>query len=179
MILTGSKIHDEWKAGTITIEPFDEVLINPNSYNYRLGSKLLVMDTETLDVHTQPGTKQIMIPEEGYVLEPGIVYLGHTYEAIGSSTFVPSLIGRSTLGRLGLFLQITADLGHIGTHHKWTLELKVVQPLCIYAGMPIGQVSFWEAKGVSLLNGKSYREQDDSYAHYSTSAPSMITKFFE
>lgn len=179
MILTGTKIHEEWKAGEITLEPFDEALINPNSYNYRLGDELLVMDTPTLDIHMQPGTKRIKIPEEGYVLEPGIIYLGHTFEAIGSKTYVPSLIGRSSLGRLGLFLQITADLGHIGTHHKWTLELKVVQPLRIYAGMRIGQVSFWEARGVSLLNGKVYKEQDDSYAHFSTSAPSMVTKFFE
>lgn len=179
MILTGSAIKDALEKGSITINPFLPGLMNPNSYNYRLGNELLVMETQELDIRKQPETKKIIITEEGYVLQPGVVYLGHTHEAIGSSEYVPSLIGRSSLGRLGLFLQITADLGHIGTHHKWTLELKVVQPLRVYPKMRIGQVSFWQAEGVDLLGGSLYKERANSYAKYSNSAPSMITKFFE
>ena len=137
------------------------------------------MDTNELDIHTQPTTHKIIIPPEGYVLQPGIIYLGHTYESIGSNTYVPSLIGRSSLGRLGLFLQITADLGNIGTGHKWTLELKVVQPLRVYPKMRIGQVSFWQAEGLELLGGKVYKQQVNNYAKYSNSAPSMVAKFFE
>jgi dCTP deaminase len=179
MILTGQAIQDEVKNGAITIEPFEPDLVNPNSYNYRLGDELLVLGDSVLDIRKQPTTTLLTIPEEGFVLQPGVVYLGHTYEAIGSNEYVPSLIGRSSLGRLGLFLQITADLGHIGTHHKWTLELKTVQPLRVYAGMRVGQVSFWQASGKDLLEGKVYREQNNSYAQHSNSAPSMVTKFFE
>jgi len=179
MILTGDAIENGVRDGTILIEPFSKSLVNPNSYNYRLGEELLVMTTNELDIRTQPQTEKIIIPSEGYVLQPGRVYLGHTYEKIGSNHYVPSLIGRSSLGRLGLFLQITADLGHIGTGHKWTLELKVVQPLRVYPRMRIGQVSFWEAAGVSLLEGRKYKEETGSYAKYSTSAPSQVTKFFE
>ena len=62
------------------------------------------------------------------------------------------LIGRSSVGRLGLFLQITAPLGHIGTCHNWTLELKVVQPLIVYPKMKIGQVSFWYVTGDNKTN---------------------------
>ena len=170
---------NEIEKGAITIAPFAPELVNPNSYNYRLGEKLLVMDADELDTYQQPATREITIPEEGYVLQPGVVYLGHTYESIGSSSYVPSLIGRSSLGRLGLFLQITADLGHIGTCHRWTLELKVVQPLRVYPKMRIGQVSFWRAEGIELLNGGAYKEQAGSYAQYSNSAPSVVTKFFE
>lgn len=179
MILTGEAIADELEKGAIEIAPFLRDLLNPNSYNYRLGEELLVMDAGELDIHEQPLTRRLIIPEEGYVLQPGIIYLGHTYESIGSNTYVPSLIGRSSLGRLGLFLQITADLGHIGTGHRWTLELKVVQPLRVYPKMRIGQVSFWQAEGVDLLGGKEYKKQVNSYARYSNSAPSMVTKFFE
>jgi len=178
MILTGSSIVDEVKNGTITIKPFAKDLVNPNSYNYRLGDELLVLDDEILDVRKSPTTKRIIIPEEGYVLQPGKVYLGHTYETIGSSDYVPSLIGRSSLGRLGLFLQITADLGHIGTGHKWTLELKVVQPLRVYPGMRIGQVSFWKPDGLKSLRGKAYKDAVNSYAGFSKSTPSMVAKFF-
>ena len=58
-----------------------------------------------------------------------------------------TLLGRSSIGRLGLFLNITADLGHVGSATRWTLELSVVQPLRIYAGMRLGQVAFWKPSG--------------------------------
>jgi dCTP deaminase len=89
-------------------------------------------------------------------LQPKKLYLGSTVEEIGSDHFVTQLIGRSSVGRLGLFLQITASLGHVGSKHCWTLELKVVQPLRIYPNMKIGQVSFWKMDGVDMIdyNGK-------------------------
>jgi dCTP deaminase len=179
MILTGSQIQKEIVDGNITITPFQKDLLNPNSYNYRLGNELLVMSSSALDVRKQPTTHAITIPEEGYVLQPKTLYLGFTLEEIGSTKYVPSLIGRSSLGRLGLFLQITADLGHIGTNHKWTLELKVVQPLRVYPGMRIGQVSFWVPEGLELLDGKKYKEQTGSYAQFSNATPSNVSKFFE
>ena len=93
----------------------------------------------------------ITLDDNGYVLQPNKLYLANTYEQIGSSKFVTPLIGRSSVGRLGLFLQITAPLGHVGTNHKWTLELNVVQPLKIYPLMKIGQVTFWRTKGRKTL----------------------------
>lgn len=176
MILTGQEIEAERAKGAITLEPFSKELLNPNSYNYRLGDHLLLMDEDILDVARKPQTRKIIIPKQGYVLEPGRVYLGYTAETIGSQQYVPSLIGRSSMGRLGLFLQITADLGHLGTSHKWTLELKVVQPLRVYAGMRIGQVSFWLPEGADLLEGKSYADLPSSYARYSIAYASAIEK---
>jgi dCTP deaminase len=178
MILTGTKIESEVASGRIQISPFDKKLVNPNSYNYRLGNELLVMP-DLIDTHSQPTTEKILIPEEGYTLQPGIIYLGFTYEKIGSTTYVPSLIGRSSLGRLGLFLQITADLGHLGTYHSWTLEMTVVQPLRVYPLMRIGQVSFWKTDGLELIEGNDYSQSPDAYSQYSTSAPSQVNKFFE
>jgi dCTP deaminase len=119
------------------------------------------------------------IPPEGFLLRPGRIYLGSTLEIIGSDTYVPSLIGRSSLGRLGLFLQITADLGHLGTKHCWTLELKTVQPLIIYAGMRIGQVSFWKPEGLELLQGARYLHQLHSYAQFSGPQPSLFHKLLD
>ncbi len=97
------------------------------------------------------------IPQEGIELQPGKLYLGHTEEMLGSRRFASSLIGRSTLGRLGLWLQVTADLGHTGTYHRWTLEMKVVQPLRVYAGMPIGQICFWRVRGARNRYVGKYR----------------------
>ena len=176
MILTGNQITKEVEKGSIFIDPFHPAQVNPNSYNYRLGKKLRVAKTIAFDASNPNDWEDIIIPKSGYILQPGKLYLGSTVETIGSDTFVPSLIGRSSLGRLGLFLQITADLGHIGTKHKWTLELEVVQPLKVYPNMIIGQVSFWQTEGLELLHGSIYREQNHSYADFSDPHGSMPEK---
>lgn len=152
MILTGSKIAEEVDAGNIAIQPFSKDQINPNSYNYRLGDTLKVFDSFDGEKSI---FKEIKIPKDGYVLEPGKMYLGHTKEVIGSSKYAMSLIGRSSMGRYGLFLQVSANLGHTTSEHKWTLELVAAQPIKLYPGMKIGQVSFWKNYGnVKKYNGK-------------------------
>ncbi|MEW1639836.1 deoxycytidine deaminase [Streptomyces sp. NPDC093801] len=145
MILTGPEIQHQRGLGALTIEPFTPTQLNPVSYNYRLGPVLRTHRTRTADTHRQLDLDEVEIPKGGLVLMPGRVYLGTTMETIGSSEFVVSLIGRSSVGRLGLFVQYSADLGQLGACHRWTLELKAAQSLRVYAGMVIGQVSFWVA----------------------------------
>src|SRR3989344_114331 len=140
MILTGSKIKEEVAHGSIKISPFSDDQVNPNSYNYRLGSVLKIF--KNFDGEKSL-FQEILLPEDGYVLQPGQMYLGHTNETIGSSTYAMSLIGRSSVGRYGLFLQVSANLGHTTSEHQWTLEIVAVQPIRVYSGMIIGQVSFW------------------------------------
>lgn len=161
MIITGMEIKKQVEQGRIHISPFIEEHINPNSYNYRLHEDLLEILDLPINPKVEPNFRKIKIEDTGYVLQPGKLYLGSTVEEIGSDHYVTSLIGRSSVGRMGLFLQITADLGHLGAKHRWTLELKVVQPLIVYPQMKIGQVSFWTVEGDvdDLYNGK--------YAKYS------------
>ena len=147
MILTGLKIKEEVKKGNIFIEPFNESLLNPNSYNYRLADELLEISDDVIDPKKPCNYKVIKLDEKGYVLKPNTLYLGSTVEKIGSKEYVTQLIGRSSVGRLGLFLQVSAPLGHVGCHHCWTLELKVVEPLRVYPNMKIGQVTFWKITG--------------------------------
>lgn len=147
MILSGLKIKEELLNKKIFIEPFDEKLMNPNSYNYRLGDELLEIENDLIDFREKTKFKRIKLDNNGYVLKPHKLYLGSTMESIGSDEYVTQLIGRSSIGRLGLFLQVTAPLGHVGCRLHWTLELKSVQPLRIYPGMKIGQVTFWQIYG--------------------------------
>lgn len=144
MILTGSSISEAVESGDIFLQPFDRSMVNPNSYNYRLGSTLRCFEGYEGDKSL---FKTIVIPDEGYVLDPHQMYLGNTLEVIGSKKYAMSLIGRSSLGRLGLFLQISANLGHTTSCHQWTLEIVAVHPIRLYAGMKIGQVSFWNNCG--------------------------------
>ncbi|MFZ2310187.1 MAG: deoxycytidine deaminase [Patescibacteria group bacterium] len=152
MILTGSKIKEEVAAGNIIIKPFSSEQVNPNSYNYRLGSTLKVFDRFD---GKRSIFKTIKIPKDGYVLKSKQMYLATTKEVIGSPKYAMSLIGRSSVGRCGLFLQCAANLGHTTSKHKWTLEIVAVLPIKLYPGMVIGQVSFWKNLGVvQEYNGK-------------------------
>lgn len=156
MILSGLKIKEEVEKGNINISPFNDSLLNPNSYNYRLGEEIFEIDDEVIDPKKETHYKRIKLTSEGYLLKPNILYLGSTLERIGSSKYVTQLIGRSSIGRLGLFLQVTAPLGHVGCNHNWTLELKTVQPLRIYPRMKIGQVTFWVCDGDKILYNGEY-----------------------
>lgn len=144
MILTGPEIAKEVSRGNISIVPFSIEQVNPNSYNYRLGKTIKVF--KSFD-GAKAYFEEIVIPEVGFVLVPHTMYLSTTSEEIGSRKYAMSLIGRSSIGRLGLFLQVSADLGHTSSFHNWTLELVAAYPIKIYPGMIIGQVSFWENKG--------------------------------
>lgn len=154
MILTGPAIKAAVAKGDIAIDPYDEADLNPNSYNYRLAGALLVLGHGGKPLH------KVSLPEDGYVLRPGKVYLGTTLERIGSNRYATLLLGTSSTGKLGIFLNITADLGHIGSCSHWTLELTVVQPVRVYPRMKIGQISFWltDASSSHRYDGRYHRD---------------------
>ncbi|MDT8911793.1 dCTP deaminase domain-containing protein [Amycolatopsis sp. PS_44_ISF1] len=155
MILTGPEITAAVGDGRIRISPFQLDQVNPNSYNICLGEELAVYEDGVIDARADNPTRAIGIGPDGYVLRPGQLYLGHTHEEVGSDLYVPLLFGRSSVGRLGLFVEITAPIGDIGFHGQWTLMLSPVRPLRVYRGMKIGQIMFFVSLGrVDLYCGK-------------------------
>ena len=155
MILTGKEIKKKVKSEKIIIEPFDENALNPNSFNFRLGDFVKVYKNKILDPKVKQEVEVIKIPDEGLVLSTNKVYLGYTREKMGSNYYVPIMSGRSSTGRLGLFVHITADLIDIGSINHWTLQMHATQPVKIYKGMLIGQVTFWKPQGeIDLYKGK-------------------------
>lgn len=173
MILSGNEIKKQVDQGNIIIDPFDTSNINPNSYNYRLGEEyMLVPELSFKEIGITGNVKIQSIPIDGLLLLPGKVYLSTTFETIGSCKFVTSLIGRSSVGRLGLFLQLYADLGNLGPAHKWTLELTCVQPIIIYPHMTIGQVSFWMPAG-------EIKEYQGQYTNFNTPHQAIRNLFFD
>ncbi|KUL33843.1 deoxycytidine triphosphate deaminase [Streptomyces sp. NRRL F-4489] len=147
MILTGPEITAAAHDGRLAIAPFEPEQVNPNSYNVRLGPTLLTYTSPVIDPHRPNPTQEVEIGPGGCVLQPGELYLGHTLERVGSDSFVPLLFGRSSVGRLGLFVEITAPIGDIGFHGQWTLMLSPIRPLRVYAGMKIGQIMFFVSTG--------------------------------
>lgn len=147
MILTDKEILDEISKGTIVIEPYDRECLGTNSYDVHLGKYLATYEDEVLDARKHNKIKHFEIPAEGFVLQPGTLYLGVTNEYTESHAHVPFLEGKSSTGRLGIDIHATAGKGDIGFCNTWTLEISVSHPVRVYEDMPIGQLIYFKVDG--------------------------------
>lgn len=180
MVLTGREIVKQMEAGTIHIHPFNPRNLGPNSYDVCLNPKLLVYDLspgQVLDMKKENPTRSLLIPEDGLVLEPGILYLGCSNETATSHRYVPMFEGRSSIGRLGINTHITAGFGDVGWGYlpdaagkqicqfpTWTLEIEVVHAIRVYPNVRIGQVYFMRPDGdITYYKGK-YTQQREPQA---------------
>lgn len=149
-ILTGHEIKMQQAAGGLKISPFDEAQLGPNSYNVRLGDRLLVYTDPVLDMARENRTREILIPPEGIILHPGRLYLGSTVEWIECRDFVPFIEGRSSTARLGIQAHLAAGVGDIGFSGCLTFEFMCVYPVCVYAGAEIAQLVFHTTEGLIM-----------------------------
>jgi dCTP deaminase len=147
MILTDKQILDCMQAGSIVIEPFDINRLGSNSYDVHLGRTLATYDADVLDARKHNTITTFEIPDDGYVLMPERLYLGVTHEYTETHEHVPFLEGKSSVGRLGIDIHATAGKGDVGFCNYWTLEISVKMPVRVYAGMPIGQLIYFEVNG--------------------------------
>ena len=172
MILSGKEILKHI-GNEIIIDPFDKKRINPNSYNLSLFNELLVYENDELDMKQPNATTKIVIPDNGLLLEANKLYLGRTNEFTKTDKYVPMLEGRSSTGRLGLFIHVTAGFGDIGFAGFWTLEIFCVQPVKIYPNVEICQIYYHHIDGEYDLysNGK--------YQNNTGIQPSLMYKDFE
>ena len=161
MILSGSEIKAEL-GKNICIEPFSEAQLNPNSYNLTLHNELLVYEEIILDMKRPNRFRRMTIPEEGLVLQTNQLYLGRTIEHTETHNLVPMLEGRSSIGRLGLFVHITAGFGDVGFSGFWTLEMFAVQPVRIYPGVQVCQIFYHSVLGdVTEYKSGKYQNNKD------------------
>ena len=146
MILSGREI-EKHIGKDIIIEPFSKNQLNPNSYNLRLHDELVVYENGELDMKKNNPTQRMIIPQDGLLLQPGTLYLGRTVEYTVTKSLVPMLEGRSSIGRLGMFVHVTAGFGDVGFAGYWTLEIFCIQPLRLYAGVEICQIYYHTIEG--------------------------------
>lgn len=147
MILTDKEILENIEKGAIKIAPFSRECLGSNSYDVHLGKTLAVYTDSVLDARRHNRVESFEIPPEGYVLTPDNFYLGVTMEYTETLAHVPFLEGKSSVGRLGIDIHATAGKGDIGFCNYWTLEISVKKPVRVYAGMPIGQLIYFDVKG--------------------------------
>lgn len=169
MVLSGQEIKRRL-GGSIVIEPYDEARLNPNSYNLTLHNELMVYEEVLLDMRKPNRVRRITIPEEGLVLNAGQLYLGRTAERTETHDLVPMIEGRSSIGRLGLFVHVTAGFGDVGFCGYWTLEMFAVQPIRIYPGVAICQIFYHD------IHGAYNKYCSDKYQHNTDIQPSLLFK---
>lgn len=170
MVLTGLEILEQIKTGNIVISDFDIKRLNPNSYNLRLHNELKVYDMDViqqanchdpkdqglaiLDMKKKNITKDLIIPEEGLVLFPDILYLGRTVERTKTEGFCPQIEGRSSIGRLGIDIHKTAGWGDDGFDNYWTLEIVVTHPVRVYPFVEFCQIIYMKTFGDASMKYK-------------------------
>ena len=205
MILTGEQIKWAKEKGYLDISPWDDSHVNPNSYNLRLANELMVygeikshrhidrvghiheaqsfVPVKELDMAEELPTEVIHLSDNGFILQPGVLYLGRTMEYTETHKFVPMLEGRSSVGRLGISIHSTAGFGDIGFCGYWTLEISCVQPVRIYPEVEICQIYYHTI----ALDSDIWIPNDDTVIKYESGKyqkntgiqPSMLWKEFK
>ncbi len=167
MLLSGQEIQRR-KDSDLLIEPFSNERLNPNSYNLALHDELLVYEEVVLDAASPNRYRRLEIPAEGLTLQPNMLYLGRTVEYTETHGFVPMIQGRSSLGRLGLFINPGGSVGDVGYCGTWTLEMHCVQPVRIYPNMQVCQIYYLSLQGAA----DSY--SSDKYQNSRDIQPSLL-----
>ncbi|MCL2317078.1 MAG: dCTP deaminase [Actinomycetia bacterium] len=153
MMLGDRGILDAIAQGRIALDPWDPAAVQPASVDVRLDRFFLVFDNHrypSIDpAVAQPDlTRLVEVPAgEPFMLHPGDFVLGSTRERITLDASLAARVeGKSSLGRLGLLTHATAGFIDPGFSGHITLELSNVAtlPICLYPGMRIGQLCFFE-----------------------------------
>ncbi len=162
MILSGKEIQQRL-GDQISIEPFEPSRLNPNSYNLTLHDEIMTYEEVVLDMRKCNRFQRLIIPESGLTLQPNKLYLGRTVERTETRELVPMIEGRSSIGRLGLFVHVTAGFGDVGFRGYWTLEMFAIQPIRIYPGVAICQIFYHEVTGelTEYGDGGKYQNNHD------------------
>ena len=163
-MLSAEEILNQIKLGNIIIKPFKKENLEVNSYYVHLGNTLVVYDEDVLDCKKSNATRTISIPETGYMIRPGELYLASTVEYTETQNLIPVLNGRFSIGALGLTVHITAGFGDNGFKGKWTIQLSCVKPIRIYADMKIAQLYYFPliGEGKNKYMGKYLGQIDPS-----------------
>lgn len=181
MILTDELIKKKIESGAIVVSPLKPNAIGTNSIDVHLAKTLMTYDNmgRVLDAGKAMDVELLEIPKEGLVLHPGTLYLGVTQEYTETHEDVPILEGKSSVGRLGINIHCTAGFGDIGFCGHWTLEIFVVQPIRVYAGMPIGQIVYHaplEQPKINYTDPKRNSSYVESGEKYPIPVPSKLWK---
>ena len=169
-MLTRDAIYGAFNRDEIKIKPFKASQLNPNSYDLRLARTLFDVSSprmcREMDVDSEVEYDEILIPDNGFVLEPGHLYLGVTKEWTYTNRYIPMIEGKSTTARYGITTHISAGFGDLSFSGHWTLEIAAVRPVRIYADMRIVQISYYAPTGMIDITN-TYNKRGNYNVEYS------------
>jgi dCTP deaminase len=183
-VLSDRDIRSALEAGDVAIRPYDPKDLQPSSVDLHLDRSFRVFRNNRypfIDVRSpQPDLTELLhvADDEPFILHPGEFVLGSTLERVGlPDDMVARLEGKSSLGRLGLLIHSTAGYVDPGWDGYLTLELSNVAnlPITIYAGMKIGQISFFR---LSTAADRPYGSKDTRSKYQGQRGPTA-SRFFE
>lgn len=175
MNLSDKTIMTEIENGNIIISPFDQKYLNPNSVDLTLNKMYKVPDRarhirEYGDFFFDPKRENFFIeeemPESGMILNPNELYLYCCNETIGVKKNIRAKVeGKSSMGRLGLFIHVTAGFIDTGFVGSLVLEMVATVPIRVYPNQKICQVEFTRVEGDFLetydqKSGSKYMNQE-------------------
>ena len=153
-ILSDKTIKEYLEEGKIVIDPLkDEQQIQPSSVDMRLGDEFKVFkvirkpyidpkDDEDIAEYMESST----VPEgEAFIIHPNEFALATTQEYVKvPDDLVARVEGRSSMGRLGVTMHVTAGYVDPGFEGRITLEISNIgaMPVALYPGQRVCQLVF-------------------------------------
>jgi len=161
MILTASEIDKNIHEGNIVISPYDTANLGTISYRFKINNQISPITTE-IDSKQAINLQFEEIKPSGYILEPGVLYLAQTHEVMGAHYFAQQIFATRDVGSAGIFINVSADLGHSGAITQWTLEITTDHRIRIYPYQTIGQIIFWQLDGTQIMYRGDYNQMPHS-----------------
>jgi len=177
MILSDTDLLERIEAGDDLVAPLarPELQIQPASIDVCLGNTFAAYtegDEEIDPFDERTFQTQTWIEQDPFiVIQPKEFLLASTVETITvPEDLVCRLEGRSTYGRLGVVIHITAGFGDPGFSGQITLEIfnANVRPVRLYIGERIGQIVFEELKTPAT---RGYGGPRSKYQHQQGATP--------
>ena len=153
-ILSDKELRKYLNEGKIVIDPLiDEKQIQPSSIDMRIGDEFKVFKVirkpyiDPKDQDDIASYMESMIIEEGeaFIIHPNEFALATTYEYVKvPDDLVARGEGRSSMGRLGVTMHVTAGFIDPGFEGKITLEISNIgaMPVALYPGQRVCQIVF-------------------------------------
>lgn len=172
MLMSDVEILEALEKRELAIEPFSKENLGPDNVDIHLGSELLVCrkvggTLDPLKKNNGEWFEKVSL-EKPFELKTHQFILANTKEKISLSNSIAAAIeGRSSIGRYGIVVHMTAGIIHAGfgakTPSTLTLEIYSVNPnpVLIHQNMKIAQLSFFRLgkpahTGYDFSSGSKY-----------------------
>lgn len=153
-ILSDKTIKEYLEEGKILIDPLnDEKQIQPSSVDMRLGDEFKVfkvirqpyIDPKDPDDVAEYMESTTVKEGDAFIIHPNEFALATTYEYVKvPNNLVARVEGRSSMGRLGVTMHVTAGYIDPGFEGRITLEISNIgaMPVALYPGQRVCQIVF-------------------------------------